>query len=71
MFWFYVGSKKSSVHTRISHGTKEYGPGLLSQVRQQMRLETASEFDRFMDCPMDEAEYRDLLIARGHVAVGS
>lgn len=67
MYWLYHGAKKTSVHTYLSHSISEYGRELLGNVRQQMKLTARVEFDRFMDCPMDGTEYRELLIQRGHI----
>ncbi|MBI1903841.1 MAG: type II toxin-antitoxin system HicA family toxin [Planctomycetia bacterium] len=67
MYWFFAQGKKTHIKTFVSHGIKEYGPELLSQVKRQMCLQTGKEFDDFMDCPLTEQLYLQLLIARGKV----
>ena len=39
-FIFYVGGKKTSIRTHISHGIKEYSGFILSAVRRQMKLKS-------------------------------
>lgn len=63
MYWFYSGNQKSSIRTRISHGSIEYGDNLLSQVGKQMGL-SRNELRNFVECHMTEEHYRDLLIER-------
>ncbi len=68
MYWFYAHGKKTTIRTRFSQGMKKYEGDLLRFVRQQIYL-TPDEFDRFMDCPMQGADYLNLMIHRGHVKV--
>src|SRR5882762_8577106 len=67
MYWFIANGKKTTIHTNFSHGAKRYDRQLLSCVKRDIRLDDWDEFDRFMDCPMREPEYLQLMIARGHV----
>jgi hypothetical protein len=64
----WVNGRVSTVSTMFSHGATDYGINLLKKVSRQLNL-TADEFDKFMDCPMDGDEYRQLMIDRGHVTV--
>lgn len=66
VMWFYAGNQKTSIRTRFSHGAKEYDDNLCSLVRRQINLQ-ASEFDRFMECPMNYEDYLTLMKTRGHV----
>lgn len=63
MYWFYSGNQKSSIRTRISHGSIEYGDNLLSQVGKQMGL-TRKELTSFVECHLTEERYRELLVER-------
>jgi hypothetical protein len=49
------------VSTKISRGEREIGPSLSKRMRAQMRLETNSDFGRFVDCPLTIEEYVVLL----------
>lgn len=64
MYWLYIGSRKTSVRTRISHSESEYGDKLLGQMAKQVGLSKA-EFDDLIECPLSYDEYVQLLIARG------
>ncbi|HQU45706.1 MAG: hypothetical protein B7Z73_15095, partial [Planctomycetia bacterium 21-64-5] len=67
MLWFYADNKKTSIKTRFSQGSKEYDDKLCSLVRRQINLQTALEFDRFMECPMGYTDNLALMKARGRV----
>ena len=67
MFWLCVGGKRSSVRTRISHGASEYGENLLGQMARQLGL-SRTEFDDFIECPLSEEQYVDLLAERGRLS---
>jgi hypothetical protein len=69
MYWFFLAGRKTSVRTRISHSTKEYGDHLLGQMARQVRLQRG-EFDDLVECPLSGTEYAQLLIDRGHVRSG-
>jgi hypothetical protein len=56
------------VSTKISHGEKEIGLGLSKRMRVQMRLETNTDFARFVDCPLTFEEYVALLKRLGIVS---
>ena len=58
------------VSTKISHGEKEIGPGLIKRMRAQMRLETNADFGRFVDCPLTFGEYVELLKRLGIIISG-
>jgi len=63
---FYVSGKKTAIHTYFSHGIPEYDDHLLGSVARQLKLRR-DDLDALIDCPMSEDEYRDYLIAGGHV----
>ena len=66
MFWLVVGGKKTSIRTRISRGTSEYGDQLLTLMSRQIGL-SKSELYRLIDCPMDGEKLRTILVERGKV----
>jgi predicted RNA binding protein YcfA (HicA-like mRNA interferase family) len=49
------------VSTKISHGEKEIGLGLIKRMRAQMRLEANADFARFVECPLTFNEYVTIL----------
>lgn len=52
--------KKQGIHTKISHGKKEYDDHLLSKVAKQLEL-NKSELMDFIDCPMTKEEYLEII----------
>ena len=58
--FFSVEGRKSGVHTKISHGTKEYGDNILSLVARQLHI-TTKQFDDLLDCPMSYEDYLTVL----------
>jgi hypothetical protein len=59
---------KTSVRTRISNGQPTYEDGLLGLVARQMKLARA-HLDRFIACPLQADEYRQILLKGGHVTL--
>lgn len=66
MYWFYIGEKRTSVRTRISHGATEYDDKLMGLMARQLKLRR-SEFDDLIKCPLSGEGYSKLLIEQGHV----
>lgn len=66
-YTLYNNGKKTGVFTFISHGLKEYGDNLISSVKKQMRLQSKSEFQDFVNCPMTKEDYIKLLIERKQI----
>jgi hypothetical protein len=62
-FYLYHNGKKTSIRTKISHGSKYkvYGDELLVQVKYQLRLDTKGQLIDFCNCPLSQAEYINLL----------
>lgn len=58
--------KKTIVFTKTNHGAREINDSLLGQMARQCRL-SRSDFNRFIDCPLDRDAYETKLIARGAV----
>ncbi len=63
---FYNG-KKTEVHTFISHGLPEYGDSLIGKMKKQLCLQSKTEFQNLIECPMTKEEYINLLIQRGNI----
>ena len=66
MLWYYVGERKTSVRTRISHGAQEYGDALLGQMARQLQL-CKGDLLALIDCPMTKEAYLEVLTKSGSV----
>jgi hypothetical protein len=66
VFWLYIHGKKTSIHTRISHGKEEYGDRLLGKMAVQLKLRR-KQLDSLIDCPLDGEGYVELLVDAGHI----
>jgi hypothetical protein len=64
MYWLYIGDRKTSIRTRISHSESEYGDRLLNQMAKQVGLDR-TEFDDLIQCPLSKEQYIELLRSRG------
>jgi predicted RNA binding protein YcfA (HicA-like mRNA interferase family) len=53
---FYNGDKKTSVFTKVSHGSREIADPLINKMAIQTKLDIKS-FRRLVDCPMSMEEY--------------
>lgn len=62
-YYLYVDGRKTRVHTKLSHGTREYGPSLLSAMSRQLHV-TRSELDELIRCPLGYDDYVALLVER-------
>jgi predicted RNA binding protein YcfA (HicA-like mRNA interferase family) len=65
MYHFLYEGKDIGVFTKISHGEREIGIGLIKRMRANMRLNSNREFARFVECPMSQAEYEQILKNQG------
>lgn len=63
-YFLFVNGKKTSIRTRLSHGSKEYSSGLLSTMKKQLGMETMNELEDFINCPMSGEAYVELLLKR-------
>jgi hypothetical protein len=70
MLWFFVQGKKTSIRTRLSHGSEEYDDSLLGLMAKQLKLRRA-DLDRLIECPLTENEYVNKLIHDGHVRLAN
>lgn len=62
----FVNGKNTGIRTKISHGEREIGDGLLGQMAKQTCL-VKKEFLELVDCPMTSERYLELLRERGHL----
>jgi predicted RNA binding protein YcfA (HicA-like mRNA interferase family) len=67
MLFLYVNNKKTNVHTKISHGSKEYGDKLLNMVKKELKLENRNQLDDLINCPMSYDKYIGLLSKNKHI----
>jgi predicted RNA binding protein YcfA (HicA-like mRNA interferase family) len=54
-----VNGKKSGIRTKVSHGSKDIPPLILSKMAKQIKV-TNQQFNNLIDCPFS---YHDLLMA--------
>ena len=68
LYILYVDGKKTSVFTKISHGSeyREYSDSLLDLVKRQMGL-TTSQLHEFIDCKLEYGPYVELLRAKNRI----
>lgn len=63
----YVSGRKTSIRTKIGHGSKEYGAGLLGQISKDLHL-GRRDFDQLVECPISHHDYVRLLVEQGKLA---
>ena len=63
-YWFFLNDIRTHIKTKISHGKSEYGDNLLSAMRKQLKLNSASELKDLIYCPMSQEDYIELLEER-------
>jgi len=66
-YWLYDGKLQTEVHTRISHGKREYGDSLLGPMSKQLGLDTKAQLVDLVNCPLSYEDYLDLLVRKGRV----
>jgi predicted RNA-binding protein len=62
-----IDGKKQNINTFFSHGTSEYGSGLMSKIKRQLRFEDTKLAEDFFDCPMSKEEYILMLKRNDHI----
>jgi len=69
VFRFYVGGKKTSISTFISHGSqyKEYGDDLLSKMKRELGMSNKKYLMNFIACPVTQERYTEDLVSSGKV----
>jgi len=68
IYFLYFKDKKTSIFTKISHGSKykTYSDSLLGLMSRQLRLKK-SELLKLIDCSINYQNYIKILIERGHL----
>ncbi len=70
MLWLHIGDRRTSIHTRISHGEEEYGVSLLKQMHKQLKLRGRNEFFLgLLTCPTSGDQYLDELKQGGELRI--
>jgi predicted RNA binding protein YcfA (HicA-like mRNA interferase family) len=65
---FYVGGKKTSIYTMVSHGGKEIGDGLIGTMASQVRLDK-NQFIDLVNCPLERERYIEELVKNGDLQI--
>jgi hypothetical protein len=60
-YFLFVDGKKQSIHTYFSHSLKDYDKSLLSQIKKQLKFDSAENFEGFLDCPFSKENYLKML----------
>ena len=66
-FFFYYEGKKTSIHTKFSHGRRIF-PGILDKMRRQLYLKESGQLEDLLSCDMDGTEYQDVLRRLGKIS---
>lgn len=69
-FEFYVDGKYTGAYTYVSHGSKfkEASNQVVSQMKNQLKLNTSREVRDLVACPMSEDQYKRILMDKGIVS---
>lgn len=62
---FYVNGKKTSIHTKVSHGSDEVDDHLINRMSIQVRLEK-KKFVEMVNCPFSSEDYLKELKTQGY-----
>jgi predicted RNA binding protein YcfA (HicA-like mRNA interferase family) len=65
---FYVNGKKTSIHTKVSHGSNEINDYLINRMSIQVKLEKKKFID-MVNCPFTLEDYIKELEAQGYCFV--
>jgi len=66
-FYLYINGKKQHIHTYFSHGIKEYGDSLMSQLKKQLKFKDVKKAEDFFDCPLSFEDYVKMLRDEGEL----
>jgi predicted RNA binding protein YcfA (HicA-like mRNA interferase family) len=67
-FILYVNGKKTSVRTKVSHGTREIDDFLISAMASQLKIDKKG-FKEYIDCQKSQEDYINQLKRDGIVVV--
>lgn len=59
-FWLFIGDKKTSVKTWVSHGHSDCGNRLISWMSKQLSI-SKEQFVALVSCPLKHEEYVEIL----------
>lgn len=62
--YLYVDGKRSPIRTKVSHGHKDYGPRLQSEMAWQLHLSNR-DFEALINCPLSYEHYVEMLRRAG------
>lgn len=68
--FFSVEGRKSGIHTKISHGNKEYSDNILSLVARQLHI-SSKQLDDLLDCPLSYERYLSMLKEKNIITTGA
>ncbi len=62
-----INGKKQAIETYFSHGEKEYGKFLMSQIKKQLKFNDFEMAEKFFDCPMIKEQSIEMLVELGEI----
>jgi len=70
LYFLYVGGKRSSIRTKISHGSKykTYDVSLLSAMKKQLKFDSLNQLRDFISCTVTEKQYLQLLLKKNLIS---
>lgn len=62
-FYLFINGKKTSIRTKLSHGSKikEYGDKLLNLMKKQLKFDSSADLIQFIKCPLTKQDYLKIL----------
>lgn len=70
MLFYYHKGKKTSIHTEVSHGSKEIGEYLIACMKDQLRL-TKDQFCKVVECTISKEALEKIYEENGALRVAS
>lgn len=65
-YHLWVDDKKTTIYTKVSHGSNEVPDPLLGQMAKQVKL-TRNQFCELVDCSLTQEGYLAILRDAGHI----
>lgn len=65
-YQLWVDEKKTTIYTKVSHGSSEVHDSLLGQMARQLRLDR-NQFCELVDCSLTHEDYLAILRTAGHI----
>lgn len=60
-YYLKIDGKKHNIYTYFSHGKKEYGSSLMSQLKKQLKFKNTKTAEDFFDCPFTKEMYIQMI----------